>query len=148
MVRPSKCVNTMSKHLTNEEKEARKENENILKGNSDKLIAPQKLSESQKVIFNNIISELEASEILGNLDIYILTQCAIAIDRLEMLEFKANEKPNIIFKKEFKSAKDTYDKVFYRCCSELSLSPQSRAKIGNINKDNQNEDPLLKALKG
>ena len=48
------------------------------------------------------------------------------------------------------SAKDKYDKDFYRCCNELSLSPQSRAKIANINKEaiDKEEDPVIRALKG
>ena len=48
------------------------------------------------------------------------------------------------------SAKDKYTKDLFRCCSELSLSPQSRAKLGNINvqASKDNEDPLLKVLRG
>jgi len=41
-------------------------------------------------------------------------------------------------------------KTFYRCCNELSLSPQSRAKLGNINLQSkqEEEDPLLKVIGG
>lgn len=48
------------------------------------------------------------------------------------------------------STKDKYQKDFLRCCSELSLSPQSRAKLGNLkiqSKQNSN-DPVLQALGG
>ena len=44
------------------------------------------------------------------------------------------------------SAKDKYTKDLYRCCSELSLSPQSRAKLANINISVKNENPLIKLL--
>ena len=48
------------------------------------------------------------------------------------------------------SAKDKYNKDFYRCCNELSLSPQSRAKFGSLSlkAKEKEEDPLIKALKG
>ena len=47
------------------------------------------------------------------------------------------------------SAKDKYTKDLYRCCNELSLSPQSRAKLANINVQAKEEeqDPLLGLLR-
>ena len=41
-------------------------------------------------------------------------------------------------------------KDFFRCCNELGLSPQSRAKLANINVQaaQQEEDPLLTLLRG
>ena len=47
------------------------------------------------------------------------------------------------------SAKDKYNKDFFRCCNELSLSPQSRAKFGNLTLQakEKEEDPLLAALR-
>jgi phage terminase small subunit len=52
--------------------------------------------------------------------------------------------------KSLLSAKDKYTKDFFRCCNELSLSPQSRAKLGNINFQvkAKEDDPLLKVLHG
>ena len=48
------------------------------------------------------------------------------------------------------SSKDKYTKDFFRCCNELSLSPQARAKIGSLalQAKEKEEDPLIKALKG
>ena len=45
-------------------------------------------------------------------------------------------------------SKDKYTKDFYRCCNELSLSPQSRAKLANINltAEKENKDPALKVI--
>lgn len=149
MGRPAKAVNTMSKHLSKAEMEERKENENYLKGKSDKIRPPTYLSASQKKIFRYIVKELEASEILGNLDIYILSTCSIAIDRLKEIETMINGDSELLLSKELMSAKDKYTKDLYRCCSELSLSPQSRAKLANINVTTQKDkaDPLLEALK-
>lgn len=149
MGRPAKAVNTMSKHLSKAETEERKEKESHLKGKSDKIRPPTYLSASQKKIFRYIVKELEASEILGNLDIYILSTCSIAIDRLKEIETMINSDSELLLSKELMSAKDKYTKDLYRCCSELSLSPQSRAKLANININTQKDkaDPLLEALK-
>lgn len=146
MGRPAKAVNTMSKHLSKAEMEERKENENYLKGKSDKIRPPTYLSNGQKKIFRYIVKELKASEILGNLDIYILSTCSIAIDRLKEIETMINGDSKLLLSKELMSAKDKYTKDLYRCCSELSLSPQSRAKLANINISAKNENPLIKLL--
>ena len=48
------------------------------------------------------------------------------------------------------TAKDKYTKDFFRCCNELCLSPQSRAKIAlaNANAAKDAADPLMEVLKG
>lgn len=150
MARPSKSVKTMSKNLTKEEKMIRVETEEKLRGGTDKISPPKHLNARQKKIFKYIVKELEASQILGNLDIYVLSQAAIAIDRLQEIEKMINEDTTRMFDKEVLAAKDKYTKDFFRCCNELSLSPQSRAKLGNINLQvkQQQEDPLLKVLAG
>lgn len=150
MARPSKSVETMSKHLTKDEIRIRSENQNKLKGNSDNIIPSQELNENQLFLFDFIKDELRKSGILSNLDTFILTKCVISIDRLQYIEKIINNKPQTILNKDLMSAKDKYDKDFYRCCNELSLSPQSRAKIANINKEaiDKEEDPVIRALKG
>lgn len=149
MARPTKSAKLLSEcSQTKEEIETRIENEEILRGSAENLVAPNYLSKEQKALFNYIKEELEESKLLGNLDVYILAKCCIAIDRLQSIEEKVNRNPSLMYRKEILSAKDKYDKDFYRCCNELSLSPQSRAKLSNINLQvNQSkEDPLLKAL--
>jgi len=150
MARPAKSVNTMSKNLTNEEKEIRAKTEEKLKGGADKISPPKHLNKEQKKIFRNIVKELEGSEILGNLDIYILSTCSIALDRMQEIEKTINENPSLIRDKDLRLANDKYTKDFFRCCNELSLSPQSRAKIGNLSlqKQQEEQDPLLKVLSG
>lgn len=150
MARPTKSVNVISKHLTKEELFTRQQKEAKLKGNSDKIVPPKHLSKTQKSIFKNIVLELKESDILSNLDIYILSICSIAIDRLINIESEINENINKMSDVNLMRAKDKYTKDFYRCCNELSLSPQSRAKISNINiqAKNKEEDPLFRVLKG
>lgn len=150
MVRPSKSVRVMSKNLTKEEKELRLETEEKLKGGADNISPPTYLNASQKKIFNYIIEQLKESGILGNLDTYILSQASISIDRLQKIEKMINKDINRIYDKDLLKAKSEYTKDFFRCCNELSLSPQSRAKLGNINlqAEQERQDPLLQVLAG
>jgi P27 family predicted phage terminase small subunit len=150
MARPTKAVTTMSRHNTKKEIQERLENETKLKGNSDKLKPPSYLTLSQRKIFKYIIKELETSEILGNLDVFILTQCAISIDRLQTIEQKINDNIMLLCDSAFMASKNKYTSDLFRCVNELSLSPQARAKIGNmnLNKKEKSEDPVLKVLSG
>lgn len=150
MARPSKSVKVMSKNLTKEERELRLAAEEKLKGGADNISPPTHLNASQKKIFNYIIEQLNESGILGNLDTYILSQASIAIDRLQQIEKIINKDINRMYDKDLMKAKSEYTKDFFRCCNELSLSPQSRAKLGNINlqAEQEKQDPLLQVLAG
>lgn len=148
MARPSKSVATMSKHLTEEEKAQRLEGEEKLKGKSNNITPPDYLNNNQVELFCYIKGELEESKLLGNLDVFILSKCVIAIDRLQLLESKINKNPKLLMNSQFMKNKKDYDGDFFRCCNELSLSPQSRAKLANINSaaNAEKDDPILKAL--
>lgn len=148
MGRPCKSVATQSKKMSKEEREERLELENRLKGDSDNIVPPDYLTENQKNIFYKIVEELRTSNILSNLDVFILTTCAISIDRLHQIEQMINENIDLIADKSLLSAKDKYTKDLFRCCNELSLSPQSRAKMANINLQakEKEEDKLLQIL--
>lgn len=151
MARPCKSAKVLTEcSQTKEEINNRIEQEEKLKGKADNLVPSHELNENQLYLFNFIVQELNASEILSNLDKFLLTKCAIAIDRLQNIESAINKNPSLMFNKDVKSAKDTYDKDFFRCCNELCLSPQSRAKIANININTKNaeEDAVVKALRG
>lgn len=150
MSRPCKVVDSQSRHSTKEEIEARKAAEESIKSLDDKIhIPPEYLSENQKGIYGFVIGELKRTGILTNLDVYILSTCAIAVDRLQTIETIINKNIGSLLNKDLMSTKDKYSKDLYRCCNELSLSPQSRAKLGNLaleNKDKE-EDYVLKALR-
>lgn len=148
MGRPAKSVKTQSRHNTKTEESERLEVEEKIRGKSEKLLAPRHLTDPQKKIFYWIKSELEDSEILSNLDKYILAQFAIAVDRLQAIEMQINNDFSLICDKGLMSSKDKYTKDLYRCCNELCLSPQARAKIGSLSLKAQSEksDPLTKIL--
>lgn len=151
MSRPCKSAKVLTEcSQTKEEINNRIEQEEKLKGKADDLVPSHELNENQLYLFNFIVEELKASEILSNLDKFLLTKCAIAIDRIQNIEIAINNKPSLMFNKDVKSTKDTYDKDFFRCCNELCLSPQSRAKIANININTKNaeDDAVVRAIRG
>lgn len=149
MARPCKAAGVLTDNSqTKAEIKGRIDQEEKLKGKSDKIRAPEQLTENQQKIFNFIVNELEESKLLGNLDIYILTNTSIAIDRILQIEYKINKNPSLMFRKEIISSKKSYSSDFFRGCNELSLSPQSRAKLANLNlqADKDKKNPLLAAL--
>lgn len=151
MARPVKSAKLIAPYnRTLEETKQRIEVEETLKGRNDDLKAPDYLTESQQQIFNNILSNLEDADILGNLDIYLLEQASICIDRLQKYEEKINKDIRYSYEPNFIKARNSYAKDFQRYCNELSLSPQSRAKIGNLNllQRKEEKDPILKLLGG
>lgn len=150
MGRPNKSASVYSGKISKEEIAARQQQEEELRGNADKIKAPTYLLPAQKRIFNNIVKELQSSNILSNLDVHILTLASTSIYYIQQIEKKMIENDDLIADKTLLTAKEKYTKEFFRCCNELCLSPQSRAKLSNINvqtKKNE-DDPLLKALSG
>lgn len=150
MARPCKSAKVLTEcSQTKEEMNERIEQEERLKGKGE-LRPPDYLNERQLQLFWFIVNNLEEAGLLGALDTFILTTCVIAIDRLEFIEKRINDKPSLMHNKECMKIKDTYTKDFLRCCNELSLSPQSRAKLANINMIAQQnaEDTLLQLLNG
>lgn len=134
MARPCKSAKLLTdKSQTKGEINARTDREEQLRGKSGKLPSPPGwLTDGQKKIFRMIVKELAEADILCRLDVWILQECAVAVDCLNRIGADVNAEPSLIYSKEVLSAKEKYTKIFFRCCNELSLSPQSRAKIANI----------------
>lgn len=142
MGRTAKSVGVTSKHLTKDEKKEREDIEKSIKGSDDKLVAPDYLTDEQKELFYFIIDELKESNILGNLDVFVLSQASICIDRLNKLEELINEDESYLMNNTFMASKRQYSADFFKCCQELCLSPQSRAKISLNNLGKKENDPL------
>lgn len=149
MARPSKSVNVISKNLTKQEREIRQETEQKLRGAYDKIKPPTYLNTGQKKIFRYIVNELKASEILSNLDVFVLSTAATSIYWMQEIDKMLNENTELLTDRNLMAQRDKYAKEFFRCSSELSLSPAARAKIGNINVTTQaiKEDVVLSALR-
>ena len=147
MARPCKNTNVLiQEKFTKGEISERQEQENQLRGRHNAIVAPDYLCKEAKEIFYWIVDELEAAGILGNLDTSILAICSNAIYRIEQCERELNQD---LFNKDALRIKEGYVKEFFRCCNELCLSPQSRAKIANIRYQGEKEaqDPLEQILK-
>ena len=65
----------------------------------------------------------------GNLYFFFLSRACVTIDQLQSFDKQSNEDPKMLLEKNFRLAKDSATKDFFRCCNELCLSPQSRAKL-------------------
>lgn len=153
MARPTKSVAMRSGHISKEEREVKLNNEKLLRGNSDNIKPLSFLTKAQKDIFKNIVQHLEESGLLGNIDVYVLSQAAITINRIHDCERNINETGIFDYEGQANPAikvKESYMREFFKLCSELSLSPQARAKIASINfeADTKKTDPLLTILKG
>ena len=151
MARPTKSAKVLHQcSQTKAELQKRIETEDKLRGKTDRIKPDAYLTKKQKDIFNNIVNELNNAGILGNLDVYLLNQMSITIDRLQELEKIINKDITMSFNPDIIRSRNSYSKDFQRLCNELSLSPQSRAKFGNINlqKEQEQGDPVLKLLKG
>ena len=125
------------------------ETEEKLQGKSDKVKPSTRLNSNQKKIFQYIVTELEQSKLLGNLDSFLLETGVIAIDRLQNIEKMINQDFELIRDRELMQAKDKYTKDFLKGCEKFGLSPIDRAKfaLATGKKVAQESDPLLSVLK-
>lgn len=148
MARPAKAVNSKVSHDTKEEIAIRQEAERKLRGKTNRIVAPKYLTSEQKKIFKYIVDNLKESDILGNLDIYILSVTAVTIGNLIELDQLINRICDLDLKIKIMATRDKYTKDFFRCCNELSLSPQARAKLSivDVKAGKESRNPLLEAL--
>lgn len=149
MSRPAKAVTTRSGNINSSEKQARENTENKLRGKM-KVTPTAELTKEQKKIFDKIKGLFEATDLLGELDCYVLTEAAVVIDRLRTIDEAINKDPDLMYDKDVRMTRKEYMQNFFRLCNELSLSPQSRAKMGIIaaGKADAENDPLFKILYG
>lgn len=151
MARPAKSVNVQSGEMRIDTAQERREIENKLKGDSAVEVKPAfELNERQTAIFDRIRRMFDKVGLLGELDCYVLTEAAVVIDRLNQIEKHLNERPDLLYDRDICNTRKEYMQNFFRICNELSLSPQSRAKMGIIasNKDSEDSDPILKLFGG
>lgn len=74
MARPTKPIEGCTGARTNAEKERRKENEEKLRGDNDKLKPPSYLTKEAKKIFKWIVKESKEANLFGNVDRFVLAQ--------------------------------------------------------------------------
>lgn len=147
MARPAKPVELATGARTKEEIENRKKYEEQLKGSQD-ITVPDELSDKQKNIFLNIINMLNDADVLSCLDTYILTRTAVTIDALDVIDEMIRDDSSLFLNATLMSSKAKYTRDFFRCCNELGLSPQSRAKMAISFAKKDEEDELMKIMAG
>lgn len=90
MASPTKSITTRTGHMSKADVDRRLEYKAKLRGDSDKIRAPAYLTLQQKKYFRTIVDYLKESGILGNIDVYLLAQTAITIDRIQACEVAIN----------------------------------------------------------
>lgn len=148
MGRPAKAITAADGMRTKEEIAARQQAEDKLKGKKVTLTPPKYLTDSQKKVFNKIKKLLTEAGAAGNCDGWVIAFCAVAIDRVAEIDADANQVPVRRIDKDVVNARAKYMSDFYRCCNELCLSPQARAKLGVAAARNKaaQKDPLAAIL--
>jgi P27 family predicted phage terminase small subunit len=143
------ALSVTSKNLTKAEIAERQEQETLLKGASDDIRPSHYLTETQVEMFNNLVSELEASGILCNVDSENLSQYVFALDQLQTLNDMINRNPQNMFDKQMLAARSQLVKECAKHSTDFNLTPQARAKMGSnkIKAKEKAQDPLLAALK-
>lgn len=152
MARPCKSGNVFLGKHGKEKLNARLKEEEKLKGSDVNLKPSKNLTKNQKAIFKFIVNMLKDTNVLGGIDIYVLERTCCCIDTIQQCEnilnsqglfdIAGNPHPAFKMKKEELSN-------FFRLINELSLSPQARAKIANLNVQfkREEDDLLLKELR-
>lgn len=112
------------------------------------MTCPSYLTPSQRKIFNKIKKLLVDAGAAGSCDGWVIAFCAVAIDRVAEIDDMANDVPGKRTDKDIVAARSKYMADFYRCCNELCLSPQARAKLGvaAARAKAQEKDPLAAIL--
>lgn len=148
------------RNSSNAEIEKAKKAEEELKGHSEKVEdVPDYLSDLAKEYYTFIVNEMEVSGILSNLDIPIVVQmsetlamireCDADIQENKLFYTESDRNGRDVRKKN--PAVDIRDKAinqFKQLAIQLGMTPASRSNLASLNleKQEKEEDPLLKAL--
>ena len=150
------------KSETKEQLAIRESIEQQLLGNTDKVtIVPDHLNELAKVYYQYLVSELEISGLLSNLDIPVLEQTADSLSKIRECDENLNDEGLVItridryghentIENPYVKIKMAYLNQFRSLANQLGLSPSSRAALASkkIEAKEEAEDPLLQILRG
>ncbi|AZV56791.1 phage terminase small subunit P27 family [Clostridium sp. AWRP] len=136
---------TLKKHITKEEKELRTKQEEILSQlPNDKIKPPTWLSKRSKKIFKEIVSELNVTQILANLDVHDLSVLSGAFDKyieatialntgtLTVMETNKNGSTKEV-PSPYIRIQNGYADIIKKYSTEFGLTPASRQRLIQIN---------------
>lgn len=163
MARPRKNVTALQGDYTKEAMQERLQHEARLKGNSDNIVAPDFILDDEIALakFNQLVEELNASEVISNVDTDLLAVYSDCWSKYvnatkmlyvqEMIEFQENKLG--AFTKTvnpYVKIQNTYSDKLMKISSLFGLSPADRSKIAHLNPSSKEEveDPLTALLKG
>ena len=148
MAKPRVPMALQKKKVSKAEREKREKMEMELRGNNDKLKPPRNLTKGAKKYFKEIVTNLEESRLLGNGDIGIVTITAMTRDKIDRLEMLIQASSDIEEIKSLMRLQSALNKDLKGLYNDLGLSPTSRSRLASmqIEKQEQAEDPFLKAL--
>lgn len=148
MGRPAKSVRIKSGAIASDEAVRRLEVEDGLRGAAVKPEPPEGMPEDQREVFQFIVDGLVESDILGRLDVFVLESTAVAVSRLRKINWMIDGDESLLSDTALQGARAKYQSDLWRGCNELCLSPQARAKIGNLAAQAAREarDPLIAAI--
>ena len=163
MARPRKDTSALQGAYTKEAMKERLENENRLKGKTDKLIAPEivKIDEVALAKFEELVEELKEVDVIANVDVDLLGgYCTsysgyVRATKMLMMQYLVEEQENklgAITKMQYPYIKvlHSYLDRMIKIASLFGLSPADRTRIAHLNPSDKNDkpDPLLELLNG
>lgn len=152
---PTKDGNYNSKQI-----ESMKKQEAALRGSTDNVMeVPGHLSDLGKQYYKNIVEEMKDNELLGNLDIPLVSLTAETLSIIRDCEERINDEGLFYTIEDRNGAKvqkphpavGVRDKNLTQVkalLTQMGMTPSSRASIAadNVKKQKDNQDPLLKVL--
>lgn len=152
---------TKDRNYNTKQIESMKKQEAALRGNTDNVMeVPNHLSDLGKHYYSSIVEEMKQSEVLGNLDIPLISLTAETLAIIRDCEERINDdglfytvtdrNGDIVQKPH--PAVNVRDKNLTQVKSlltQLGMTPSSRASLAadNVKQEKESQDPLLKVLR-
>lgn len=151
--RPAKALVAKTGTILKDEENIRRAAEEAIRGNGENVEPPKHLNAAEKKVFRYIRDHLASADLVGGLDIYMIAETAVTIVKIAEIDKKLHKRDmSVTEQKSLITSRSTLMKDFFRGCSELSMSPQARAKISiaavQAVEAKSKKDPLLEALNG
>lgn len=163
MARPRKDTSALQGNYTKEAMKERLENENRLKGKTDKLVAPEivMIDEVALAKFEELVEELKEVDVIANVDIDLLgVYCTaysgyIRATKMLLMQSMVEEQENKLgaitkMQNPYIKIQQSYSDKMIKIASLFGLSPADRTRIAHLNPSDKNDkpDPLIELLNG
>lgn len=160
--RPSKPAKLREgNNYSKEELQRLEKIEKDIQGDRDLIYqTPQHLDNLAKEYFNFIVSELEISDLLGNLDVPLIEQTADCLSKMRQCDEILNKEGVLIVELDrygnekrvehpTVKTKNTYLNQFQKLSTQLGMSPSSRASLAAmvVDKAEEENNPIVQLLR-